>query len=71
MSEETLFTAARRVVRYFNIDMNKGGIIAVSTQQAIETLSRMVTLVQEAEKRGYEIAFVKKDDKKEATKNGE
>lgn len=38
MSEETLLSAARRVVRFFNIDMNKGGLITVETQQAVETL---------------------------------
>lgn len=38
MSEETLLSAARRVVRFFNIDMNKGGLITVDTQQAVETL---------------------------------
>lgn len=42
MAEETLLTAARRVVRFFNIDMGKGGIITVETQQAVETLDRMV-----------------------------
>ena len=38
MTEETLLSAARRVVRFFNIDMNKGGLITVETQQAVETL---------------------------------
>ena len=38
MTEETLLSAARRVVRFFNIDMNKGGLITVDTQQAVETL---------------------------------
>ena len=38
MSEETLLSAARRVVRFFNIDMNNGGLITVDTQQAVETL---------------------------------
>jgi hypothetical protein len=42
MSEETLHTAARRAVRDFNIDMNKGGIITVHTQQSMETLSQQV-----------------------------
>lgn len=42
MAEETLLSAARRVVRFFNIDMNKGGIITVETQQAVETLNKMV-----------------------------
>lgn len=42
MSEETLLTASRRVVRFFNIDMNKGGLITEETQHAIETLDKMV-----------------------------
>lgn len=42
MPDETLLTAARRVVRFFNIDMNKGGIITVETQQSIEMLDKMV-----------------------------
>jgi hypothetical protein len=42
MSEETVVTAARRVVRFFNIDMNKGGLITEETQQAVETLDKMV-----------------------------
>lgn len=42
MSDETVTTAARRVVRFFRIDMEKGGIITVETQQAIETLDKMV-----------------------------
>lgn len=42
MSEETLLSAARRVVRYFNIDMNKGGLITEETQQSVETLDKMV-----------------------------
>lgn len=40
MSEENLFTAARRAVRDFNIDMNKGGIITVETQRSMEILNR-------------------------------
>jgi len=39
---ETLLSAARRAVRFFNIDMNKGGIITVETQIAMETLDRMI-----------------------------
>lgn len=42
MSEETLLTAARRVVRFHNIDMNKGGLITTETQHAIETLDKQV-----------------------------
>ena len=42
MAEETLHTAARRVVRDMNIDLNKGGIVTVQTQRSLETLDRMV-----------------------------
>lgn len=49
MPEETLFTAARRVVRDFNIDMNKGGIITVDTQKSVETLDKQVRLQTEKE----------------------
>ena len=42
MAVETLLTASRRVVRFVNIDMNKGGLLTVPTQQAIETLDKMV-----------------------------
>lgn len=51
MADETLLSAARRVVRFFNIDMNKGGIITVETQAAIETLDRMVHCESQREKR--------------------
>lgn len=50
MSEETLFTAARRVVRNFNIDMNRGGLITVETESAVETLNKYVRLHETAEK---------------------
>lgn len=43
MSEETLLTAARRVVRFFNIDnTGGGGLISVDTTTAVETLDKMV-----------------------------
>lgn len=42
MSAETLFTAARRAVRFFNIDMNKGGLITPETEHAIGLLNRQV-----------------------------
>jgi len=42
MTEETLLSAARRVVRFFNIDMNKGGLMTVETQQAVEILDGQV-----------------------------
>lgn len=51
MAEETLHTAARRVVRFFHIDMNKGGIITEATEQAIETLDREVRKETERQKR--------------------
>ena len=38
MSEETLLSAARRAVRFFNIDITKGGIIVEETEQAFSTL---------------------------------
>lgn len=42
MSEETLLTASRRVVRFFRIDMEKGGFVTEQTEWAIEQLDRMV-----------------------------
>lgn len=45
MPDETLLTAARRVVRDFNIDMNKGGLITEDTQKSVETLDKMVRQV--------------------------
>lgn len=42
MPAETLFTAARRVVRFFNIDMNAGGLITVETLHAVDTLDKML-----------------------------
>lgn len=41
--DETLLTAARRAVRNFNIDMNKGGIITEATEHALQTLDLMVS----------------------------
>lgn len=39
MTDETLLSAARRVVRFFNIDNTSGGgLISIETQQAIGTL---------------------------------
>lgn len=43
MSEETLLTAARRVVRFFNIDNTRGGgLISIETTTAVETLDKIV-----------------------------
>jgi hypothetical protein len=53
--DESLLTSARRVVRYFNIDMNKGGLVSEETQQAVETLDRMVRIESEKEKRALRV----------------
>lgn len=51
MSEETLLSAARRVVRFMNIDQNMhGGLIAVETQHAIETLDAQVRKTDERDR---------------------
>jgi hypothetical protein len=42
MADETLLSAARRVVRFFNIDMNAGGLVTVDTQAEVETLDAQV-----------------------------
>lgn len=42
MSEENLLTAARRVIRFYNIDQQHGGLPSVETQGAIDTLDKMV-----------------------------
>ena len=41
--EESLLSAARRVVRFFNIDNQMGGgLISIETTIAVETLDKMV-----------------------------
>jgi hypothetical protein len=42
MAQETLLTAARRLVRFLSIDMNKGGLVSEETEKAITTLDKMV-----------------------------
>jgi hypothetical protein len=43
MSEETLFTAARRLVRFIRVDDERdGGLLSKETIIANETLARMV-----------------------------
>ena len=42
MSEETLLTAARRVVRFFNIDQQHGGLVSIETIHAVNTLDIQV-----------------------------
>lgn len=39
MSDETLLTAARRVARFFRIDMTShGGLVSIETIQAVEVM---------------------------------
>jgi hypothetical protein len=47
MSEETLFTAARRLVRDLNIDLQKGGIVTVDTQMSLHKLERQIVAQQQ------------------------
>jgi len=45
MSEETLLSAARRVVRFINIDNdNGGGLLSIETTSAALTLDKMIKL---------------------------
>ncbi len=44
MSEETLLTAARRVVRFIRIDEADGGLLSLESVKAAMTLSRQVDL---------------------------
>lgn len=48
--EEALVSASRRAVRFFMIDMNKGGLITPETEAAMQTLDRMWR--KEAERQG-------------------
>lgn len=40
--EETLLTAARRAVRFFNIDQAHGGLLSRDTEMAMHTLDKEV-----------------------------
>jgi hypothetical protein len=42
MAQETLLTAARRLVRFIQIDLNRGGLITEETEKALTTLDKMV-----------------------------
>jgi hypothetical protein len=46
MSEETLLTASRRVVRFMNIDQTKGGFTTDETFEALHTLRRQLALAE-------------------------
>ena len=42
MADETLFTAARRVLRFVRIDLEHGGLISRDTLAALDTLEREI-----------------------------
>lgn len=44
--EETLFTAARRLVRDLNIDLQKGGIVTTETQMSLHKLEVQIVKQQ-------------------------
>ena len=49
--QETLFTAARRALRFFNIVMQHGGLVDREFEQAMSTLQRQVEAEQKKEKK--------------------
>jgi isoaspartyl peptidase/L-asparaginase-like protein (Ntn-hydrolase superfamily) len=56
MADETLFTAARRVVREFNIMMNHdGGLVSRSIEMAINTLDLETEKERAKQKRNEEV----------------
>lgn len=57
MADETLLTAARRAARFFDIDMGKGGIITVETEQAMHTLRQQIEKETQAEKRREKLSM--------------
>lgn len=61
--EETLFTAARRLVRDLNIDLQKGGIVTTETQMSLHRLERQIVAQQRADEQAK---FMEKE--KEASK---
>lgn len=58
MSDETLHTAARRVVRFFHIDMAHGGLVSIETQKAIDTLDVEVRRETDRQKEVARLATV-------------
>lgn len=68
--DETLFTAARRAVKFFNIDMNNGGLMTTDTEKAMHTLNLQVELTMVRLKRhGYSVEpEVTKKEQQEETK---
>lgn len=57
--EETLFTAARRLVRDLNIDLNHGGIVTVDTQKSLHLLEVQIVKLQKRDEREK---FLEKDN---------
>ncbi|WP_157085449.1 hypothetical protein [Methylobacterium sp. Leaf99] len=49
MADETLLTAARRVVRFIRIDEAHGGLLSNETVQAVDTLDKQVRSAAAAE----------------------
>lgn len=62
MSEETLLTAARRAVRFFNIDEEKGGITSEATLKAIHTLDIQVRKEADRQKQAAAAALVQTEE---------
>lgn len=54
MAEETLITAARRVLRFTRIDEAKGGFIQIETSKALDILEKQlrVAIAEEERKAG-------------------
>lgn len=50
MSEETLFTAARRICRFLNVDLNHGGLLTEETEKALMTLEKQVERERQRQK---------------------
>lgn len=42
MAQESVFTAARRVLRFIRIDLEHGGLISRDTLAALDTLEREI-----------------------------
>jgi hypothetical protein len=57
MSEETILTAARRVVRFARGDDHQhGGLLSLDTIQAVETLAQQIEAEEKREKRARAVA---------------
>jgi len=51
MSQETLFTAARRVVREFNIVMSDGGLVNERLERAFDILTVQINIERNQQKK--------------------